>query len=100
MAVTAAGEIGRRVHPVTERLVVYVAAVPAGDGEARAGEELTEVMWMTLEEAGQLTFGTIFEPVRGISAHLLSNSRHSRRAMQRPPPSRRNLMRDRLRTYS
>jgi 8-oxo-dGTP diphosphatase len=64
LAVTATGEIGRRVHPATGRLVVYVAAVPADDAEARAGEELTEVRWVTPEEADELAAGTIYEPVR------------------------------------
>jgi 8-oxo-dGTP diphosphatase len=64
VAVTATGEIGRRTHPATGRLVVYVAAVPADDGETRAGKELTEVRWVTPEEADELAGGTVFEPVR------------------------------------
>jgi 8-oxo-dGTP diphosphatase len=64
LTVTVAGEIARRVHPVTGRLLVYVAAVPAEGSEARPGDELTEVRWTSPEEADGLTDGTIFEPVR------------------------------------
>lgn len=69
---TAAGEIGRRVHPVTSQVIVYVAAVPAGDGEGRAGEEMTEVRWVTAEEADELTGGTIYGPVRRYLAGVLA----------------------------
>jgi 8-oxo-dGTP diphosphatase len=64
LAVTSAGEIARRVHPVTGRLIVYVAATPAQGAGARPGRELTEVRWVTPGEADELTGGTIFEPVR------------------------------------
>ncbi len=64
LAVTATGEVGQRVHPATGCLVIYVAAVPADDAEARPAEELTEVRWVALEEADELTAGTIYEPVR------------------------------------
>lgn len=64
LTVGAAGEIGRRVHPATGRLIVYVAAVTAEGSEARPGDELTEVRWASPEEADELTGGTIYEPVR------------------------------------
>jgi 8-oxo-dGTP diphosphatase len=75
LAVTAAGEIARRVHPVTGRLLVYVAATPPEGAEARAGGELTEVRWVTPGEADELTGGTIFEPVR---LHIMQAARAAR----------------------
>lgn len=64
LAVVTLGEIGRRVHPITLRTIVYVGAIPAGDSDARRGHELTEVRWASPEEADSLTGGAIFEPVR------------------------------------
>ncbi len=64
LTVAVASEIGRRVHPATAALVVYVAAELAEDGEAQPGGELTEVRWVTPGEADELTGGTVFEPVR------------------------------------
>lgn len=61
LTIAAAGEIGRRMHPATGRLIVYVAAVPAEGSEAQPGDELTEVRWASPEEAGRLTDGTIFD---------------------------------------
>jgi 8-oxo-dGTP diphosphatase len=63
----AAGRIiGERVHPKSGRHMVYVAAAPVGDSlSVFVGdeEELGEVRWATLAEAGELLPG-MFEPVR------------------------------------
>lgn len=59
-------EIGRRVHPATGRLMIYVAAVPTrpNDLDTFVGDpvELAEVRWLTLAEADELLPG-MFEPV-------------------------------------
>jgi 8-oxo-dGTP pyrophosphatase MutT (NUDIX family) len=58
--------IGRRVHPHTGRVMIYMAARPTHGTEAVAGDvdELAEVRWVTLAEADELMGGGIFEPVR------------------------------------
>ena len=59
------GEILReRVHPKTDRHMVYVAARPTGKLDAIVGDpdELSEVRWASLAEAEELLPG-IFEPV-------------------------------------
>lgn len=69
LLIKAKGTIGERVHPKTGRLMVYVAAVPAGrDRRVFVGDpdELAEVRWLTLAEADELLPG-MFAPVR---AHL------------------------------
>jgi 8-oxo-dGTP diphosphatase len=44
--VASAGEIGRRVHPVTGRLIVYVACRAAGAAAVADQSELAEVRWV------------------------------------------------------
>jgi 8-oxo-dGTP diphosphatase len=64
--VIEAGEIlGERVHPKTERHMVYVAARPAGKLDILVGDpdELSEVRWASLADADELLPG-MFEPVR------------------------------------
>ncbi|MGH3680134.1 MAG: NUDIX hydrolase [Natronosporangium sp.] len=63
-------EIGRRVHPKTQRTMIYLACYPLGKTDVFVGdeEELAEVRWVSLEEAEQLLPG-LFEPVR---LHLAS----------------------------
>lgn len=58
-------EIGRRVHPKTGRLMIYVPAVPAESTGVAVGdeEELAEVRWISLAEADELLPG-LFDPVR------------------------------------
>lgn len=64
LTVTAIGEIGRRMHPVTSREIAYVAcSVTAGTAHATDPEELAEVRWAALAEAEELLPG-MFEPVR------------------------------------
>ena len=61
--------LGERVHPKTERHMVYVAASPATDKlDVIVGDpdELSEVRWAGLAEADELLPG-MFEPVK---AHL------------------------------
>lgn len=69
LRISAGNEIGRRVHPVTGRWMVYIAATPEGGTDAFVGdtEELAEVRWVTPAEADKLTGNQIYEPVR---AHL------------------------------
>jgi 8-oxo-dGTP diphosphatase len=74
--------LGRRVHPVTGRTMVYVAARPAPQSDPAAiyvgdGAELAEVRWLSLAELDDLMPG-VYEPVR---AYL---SREPRRQGARP----------------
>ena len=68
LEITAGEILGERVHPKTDRHMVYVAARPAGKLDAVVGDpdELSEVKWASLPEADELLPG-MFEPVR---AHL------------------------------
>lgn len=61
-------EIGRRVHPKTGKLMIYLACVPTEGTDVFVGDsdELAEVRWIGLAEADDLLPG-LFEPVR---AHL------------------------------
>lgn len=66
LRIAAGKEIGRRVHPVTARWIVYIEASTKGETDAFVGdtEELAEVRWVTPAEADKLTGNTIYEPVR------------------------------------
>jgi 8-oxo-dGTP diphosphatase len=74
LRIAAGHEIGRRIHPVTGRWVVYIAAAPEGGTDVFVGdtEELAEVRWVTPAEADKLTGNTIYEPVR---VHLRRKTR-------------------------
>lgn len=65
--------IGKRVHPITKRTMVYVAARPVGSVDAYVADtaELAEVRWCSLAEAEQLLPG-MYEPVRAYLARSLS----------------------------
>jgi 8-oxo-dGTP diphosphatase len=66
MAVIAGGELGRRAHPVTRRVVVYVACAPTdpeGEPGVVAQDELIEVLWLSPVEVGE-RMPDLFEPVR------------------------------------
>lgn len=78
LRIAAGKEIGRRIHPVTSRWIVYIAAAPQGGTDAFVGdtEELAEVRWVTPAEADKLTGNTIYEPVR---AHLRRATRRNAR---------------------
>jgi 8-oxo-dGTP pyrophosphatase MutT (NUDIX family) len=63
-------EIGRRVHPKTQRTMLYLACTPRGELDPIVGdpEELAEVRWMSLAEVeGTMGVDNIFGPVL---AHL------------------------------
>lgn len=66
LEVAAGGVIGRRVHPQTNRTMVYMAAAPVQGTDAFVAdqEELAEVRWVSLAEADDLMGGAIFETVR------------------------------------
>jgi 8-oxo-dGTP diphosphatase len=74
LRVRVTGVIGRRVHPRTGVLIVYVVAEPASVPGAQIGTqsanfagqedpELTEVRWVSAEVAGKL-MGDMYESVR------------------------------------
>jgi len=65
LAIVALHTLGRRIHPVTGRELVYVAAVAAGARPALAALDpaLTEVRWATLDELDQL-LPNVFAPAR------------------------------------
>jgi 8-oxo-dGTP pyrophosphatase MutT (NUDIX family) len=70
---TAGGEIGRRIHPATGRLMIYIAVRPArGKTDVFVGDEseLLEVRWVGLAEAEEL-MPTMYEPVRQHLARTL-----------------------------
>lgn len=57
-------EIGRRVHPATERAMIYLACRPVDLTEPVAdGDELARVRWVSIAEAEQL-LPDLYEPVR------------------------------------
>jgi 8-oxo-dGTP pyrophosphatase MutT (NUDIX family) len=57
--------IGRRVHPKTNRLMIYLACAPIEGTDVFVGDEdeLAEVRWVSLAEADELLPG-MFPPVR------------------------------------
>lgn len=64
LVVDVVAEIGRRRHPRTGRLMVYVACRPVGEVEpVAAPEELAEVRWVSPVELGEL-MPDLFGPVR------------------------------------
>jgi NADH pyrophosphatase NudC (nudix superfamily) len=58
-------EIGRRIHPATQRLMIYVACAPTTGTDVYVGDpdELAEVRWLGLREVDELMPG-MFAPVR------------------------------------
>jgi 8-oxo-dGTP pyrophosphatase MutT (NUDIX family) len=67
LLVAAGQEIGRRVHPATGRMMIYMAARPTHGTDIFVGDrdELAEVRWVPLAEAEELMqpYG-MFGPVR------------------------------------
>jgi 8-oxo-dGTP diphosphatase len=67
LRVEVVAEIGRRVHPRTQRTMIYVAGRPVGETSVFVGdaEELADVRWVTLDEADEAfaPFGGMFGPV-------------------------------------
>lgn len=80
LLVEAAGIIGRRVHPKTNRTMIYMSALPKRFDELDVfvgdEDELCEVRWVSLTEAGELMqpYG-MFEPVREFLARELPGER-------------------------
>jgi 8-oxo-dGTP diphosphatase len=77
LVIAAGATIGERIHPVTGRVIVYVAAEPrTGRGEARArdGSGLAEVRWATRATAAELMPG-MFGPVADYLARVLAPGR-------------------------
>lgn len=79
LLVVASHEIGRRVHPRTNRTMVYVAGEPApGKADVFVGdrEELADVRWISLEEADAAfePFGGMYPPVRDWVRRALGES--------------------------
>ena len=74
LEITAGDVIGERVHPKTDRHMVYVAAQPTGKLDAVVGDpdELSEVKWATLAEADELLPG-MFPVVREHLERTLTN---------------------------
>lgn len=71
LEISVTHELGRRVHPQTQRTMIYVGARPADeavtDVTVADDYELTDVRWVPLEDALRLLPG-LYEPVR---EHLL-----------------------------
>jgi 8-oxo-dGTP pyrophosphatase MutT (NUDIX family) len=72
LLVAAGPEIGRRVHPATQRTMIYMAARPTHGTDVWIGDidELAEVRWLTLAEADELLPG-MYEPVRDYLAQTI-----------------------------
>lgn len=66
-------EIGRRLHPKTRRLMIYLACTAVEGLEVFVGdeEELAEVRWLSLAEVDALLPG-MYEPVREHLGRLIS----------------------------
>ncbi len=66
-------EIGRRVHPVTKRTMIYLACTPVAGTDVFVGDEdeLAEVRWLTLREVDELLKG-LYKPVREHLARVIS----------------------------
>jgi 8-oxo-dGTP pyrophosphatase MutT (NUDIX family) len=64
--------IGRRVHPATGRIMIYLTARPAGSTDAVVGDEneLAEVRWLSLAEADELLPG-MYAPARAYLSRAL-----------------------------
>lgn len=75
LRIRAGGVIGRRIHPKTGRAMVYIAARPTHGTGVFVGDadELTEVRWVSADEADGLMDGAIFGPVRQHIRHMLRN---------------------------
>jgi len=79
LRIAAGDEIGRRPHPVSHRLMVYMAAKPALraslDVTVQDADELAEVRWVSLAEADELTGGAIYGPVHEYLERELGGTR-------------------------
>ena len=66
-------EIGRRIHPLTDRLLIYLACTPVGRIDIEVGDEreLQEVRWLSLAEVDAL-MPDLYEPVRDHLSRLIT----------------------------
>lgn len=66
-------EIGRRVHPKTQRTMIYLSCTPVAGTGVFVGDpvELAAVRWLTLGQADELLPG-MFEPVREHLGRVIS----------------------------
>ena len=72
LAIVTGRTLGRRVHPVTQATMVYIAARPAKGADPATvyvgdADELAEVRWLSLPEVDELMPG-VYEPVRAYLA--------------------------------
>lgn len=74
LAVEPGRVIGRRVHPATNRAMIYLTARPVQGTQAIVGDEneLAEVRWLSLAEADELLPG-MYPPARAYLARALGN---------------------------
>ena len=62
--VTARYVLGERIHPGTGARITYVACdLVAGTARPGSSREVAEVRWVSVQDADDLTGGTIYEPV-------------------------------------
>lgn len=75
LRVRPGGVIGRRAHPQTGRLMIYISARPTHGTDASVADEdeLAEVRWVSLPEADDLMAGMVFEPVRRHLRYMLKD---------------------------
>ena len=68
----ATGLIGQRSHPVTGRVLIYVAAVPTDGDDIQAIDEesVSDALWLTFAEAVDLLQG-MFVPARDYLSRTL-----------------------------
>jgi len=75
LRIATTGELGRRVHPTTQRTMIYVAGQPADeavtDVTVADDYELLAVRWVSLSDALQLLPG-LYAPVREHLEQVLS----------------------------
>ena len=69
-------EIGRRIHPATGRLMIYLTAEPEHGTDIFVGDraELAEVRWVDFDQASALLTG-MYEPVRTHLVRTLTKRR-------------------------
>lgn len=69
-AVVVTAELGERIHPITDRRLIYLAAAPTEDTAMQALDAaITELRWASLADLDQL-LPDLFAPVRRWLAHL------------------------------
>lgn len=78
LAIKAGDAIAERIHPKTGRRMYYMAAEPTHGTRVMVtdDDELSEVLWVTLAEADELTaaYGGIYPPVREYLERVLSQA--------------------------